>query len=286
MLSYGVTRQVKRGIGELLVDNGQISPEQLQKAQEEKNQTGELLSTVILRLGLVDENQIKNILELEYGVSSVPLRRIFPDMKTVQLVPERLVRQYEAIPLSRESNRVTLVMVNPSDGDALTIFKSCLPNLQIKTVVASEDDFWDFVGRAYPQGNIRLEGKEFRADPNVENTEWDQADDAAVILLSNHIVSNAIAKGCSNIHIEPTDSQILVHYRKDGVLFPARKLPKTLLAALVSRYKKMSGLSTNENGLPQDGRLNLWVDGAQKDIAFRLSIVAGLYGEHLIIWLE
>jgi type IV pilus assembly protein PilB len=296
----GVRDAVKRGIGELLVDNGQISPEELQQAQEERNKTGEPISKVLFRLGLADENQVKNALELEYGVNYVPLKKLTPDLKTVLLVPEKLVKEHEAIPLAQEGSRLTLAMVTPSNFAAFDVFKGRLASWQIKPVVCSEDDFWDFVTRAYSAAEMteathKLDDtKEHNLGGNESVATWrttgdddqylNEPEDMAIILLSNHILSNAIAKGCTNIHIEPTERQVLVHYRKDGVLFAARRLPIALLPALVRRYKKMAAINVSEEGLPQDGRLHLRL--AEQELSFRLSIVAGVRGEHLIIWLD
>jgi general secretion pathway protein E len=104
--------------------------------------------------------------------------------------------------------------------------------------------------------------------------------------LANHILSNALSRGCTNIHVEPTDKEVLVHYRKDGVLFAARRLPKTLLSPLVNRFQTMAQISdtTAQRDLPQDGRLNVQVSG--KQLSFRLSIIPGSQGEHLVIWLS
>src|SRR5262249_16092401 len=147
----------------------------------------------------------------------------------------------EAIPLAQEGSRLTLAMVTPSNFTAFNIFKGRLPSWQIKPVVCNEDDFWDFVTRAYTAPELtevkkddgvtatlpEVASKEglglSRNAPEEENL--DEPEDMAIILLSNHILSNAIAKGCTNVHIEPTERQVLVHYRKDGVLFAARRLP-------------------------------------------------------------
>jgi type IV pilus assembly protein PilB len=295
---------VKRGIGELLVDNGQISPEELQQAQDERNKTGEPISKVLFRLGLADENQVKNALELEYGVNYVPLKKLTPDLKTILLVPEKLVKEHEAIPLAQEGSRLTLAMVTPSNFAAFNVFKGRLPSWQIKPVVCSEDDFWDFVTRAYSAPQMMESKKDggqkiaiasgsekggeenlgmWRSSPEDEH-QLDEPEDMAIILLSNHILSNAVTKGCTNIHIEPTERQVLVHYRKGGVLFAARRLPIALLPALVRRYKKMAAINTSDDGLPQDGRLHLRL--SEKEHTFRLSIVAGVRGEHLIVWLD
>lgn len=289
---------MKRGIGELLVDDGQISPAELEQAQREKNKTGEPISRVLVRLGLADENQIKNALELEYGVNYVALKKLAADPNTVLLVPEGLVREYEAIPVSREGSRLTLAMVTPSNQAALNVFRGRLPDWQIKPVVCSEDDFLDFANRAYalPESSQSKTNAYFQAEvgSSIEALSYASGnqddkqhlpaeEDMAIILLSNHIVANALAKGCSNIHIEPTERQVLVHYRKDGVLFSARRLPLAILPALVKRYKKLAALSASEETLPQDGHLQMHVE--EQEHSFRLSIVASKHGEHLIIWL-
>jgi type IV pilus assembly protein PilB len=270
---------VKRGIGELLFDNGQISSEELELSRAERNKTGESIETILFRLGLSDENQVKNVLELEYGINYVPLKKVEPEFQAIHLVSPELVRAQESIPvsLSDDGMRLTLGMITPSDLTALDTFKELLPDRQIKPVVVSEDDFWDFFWRAYPPDDD---------SQTIETNASDEGltDDAAILMLSIHIIANAVSKGCSNIHIEPTENQVLVHYRKEGVLFNARTLPLSLLPALVNRYQKMAALTPDENNLPQDGRLHVSLFGS--DSSFRFTIVAGAWGQHLIIWLD
>ncbi len=304
----------KRGIGDLLLDNGQITEEELKQAQVEQGKTGDSISKILLRLGLADENHIKNALELEYGVNYLALKKLKPDPVTAALLPEALIRQYEAIPVNQEGTRLTLAMVTPSDDQALSELKKSLSNWQIKPVVCCEDDFLDFVTRAFlsesdSQDEQKVVGSEDRGevpktsttmaiqetDPTSldamaalaesEKSSFEAAADAAVMLLSQHIVSNAIKKGCSNIHIEPTEKEVLVHYRKEGVLLPPRKLPLALLSDLLKTYKNMTATNDTEARLPLDGRLKVELDGKPPTF-FRLSIVAGAHGEHLVLWLD
>jgi type IV pilus assembly protein PilB len=295
---------VKQDLGKLLLENEQITSEQLNQAAQEAAQTREPVSTVLLRLGLVNEDIINTVLELHYAVNYLNLKKIDPNPDLVSLLPWELVLQHELAPVSKEDNRLTIAMVNPSDTEALAKAKEHLPGLQIRTVVCSDDGFQDFVVRLIPQVQAFEEQTEqveapvetpiaspqstaiaeFEITP-LEDESVNTADgDNAVVRLCNHILSNAIVRGCTNIHIEPAERQILVHYRKEGVLFAARKLPRAILSELIVRFKNMSSAGNKEQGLPYDGRLSVRHGG--QTFFFRLSIVPGAYGEHLVIWLE
>jgi type IV pilus assembly protein PilB len=317
---------VKREIGELLVDNGQISPEELKRAEEEKAKSGEPMTVVLSKLGLADEGAVKNALELEYGVSYVSLKKSKPDHDLLVAAGEGLCREYECVPISKDSTRLTLAMVTPTNQDAIEAFKMRFLSLQIKPVVCMEAELASFLSEAFghatdkptpeklgkkptprsskvlpPEPAPPKEPLPKAEEPKVEapkvevpptDESADQAgaaipsgqEDMAIVLLANHILSNALSRGCTNIHVEPTDKEVLVHYRKDGVLFAARRLPKTLLPFLVSRFKAMAQIPTSEQDLPQDGRLNVQVSG--KQLSFRLSIIPAGEGEHLVIWLN
>lgn len=289
---------MRRGIAELLADNGQISLEELVSAQAEQKKTNESMSSILGRLGLADENKVKNVLELEYGVTYVSLGKITPHLATIHLVAQALIVEHEAVPVSQEGNRLTLAMVTPSDEVALAAFKNALLDWQVKPVVCNEDDFYEFLVRAnilasrkqLPQESNDLKTKE---DPFSQNQKqsgtglegtFDKNDNAALVRLAAHILSNAVTRGCSNIHIEPEQRQLSVHYRKDGVLFNALKLPPEVMPALLDIFKELALIPTSQQTLPLDGRFNLNLAGRQ--CCFRLSIVAGSGGEHLIIWLD
>lgn len=304
----------KRGIGDLLLDNGQITADELKQAQVEQEETGESIGKILLRRGLANENHIKNALELEYGVNYLSLKKLHPDPSVVALLAEDLIRQYEAVPVNAEGTRLTLAMITPSDDVALNYLKNSLPGWQIKPVACCEDDFLDFIDRTF---RLEQDNQDEQADASfadqdkapqtvasaaievidktsleteaiiaqAEKSSFETAADAAVMLLSQHIVSNAINKGCTNIHIEPTEKEVLVHYRKEGVLLPARKLPLALLPDLLKTYKSMTATSDTEGKLPLDGRLKVELDGKPPNF-FRLSIVPGAHGEHLVLWLD
>lgn len=286
---------MKRDIGELLVENGQITDEELKHALQETEKTAEPIGTVLLRLGLINEDNLKTVLELNYGVNYLDLKKTTPDPNIIALLPRDVALEYMIVPACRAGNRLTLAMVTPSDNDGIEKAKGYLKDWQLHAAVCSDDGFQDFVKRAYKPGTI--EGNKTKEVEFIELASGQPADlvfdealteavkeDRAIVLLSQHILSNAINRGCTNIHIEPNERQVLVHYRKEGVLFSARKLPKAILPELVERFKTMAANVGVRPTLPYDGRLN--VRHNQRKFSFRISIVPGIYGEHLVIWLE
>ncbi len=285
---------MKQDLGKILLENEQITVQQLKQAAQQATQTGKPIGTVLLNLGLVNEDIIKTVLELQYAVNYLNLKKIRPDLEIVSLLPWDLITANELVPVSKANNRVTLAMVNPEDSAAMAKAKVHIYDSQLHIVVCSDDGFYDFVNEAVPKAIAILSGQSSgKANKEAsqtatasDNEELEHANDqlSAIIRVCNHIISNATARGCTNIHIEPTDKQILVHYRKEGVLFPARKLPKTILPDLIERFKSMSTAENNDQSLPFDGRLSIRND--QEVLHFRLSIVPGAYGEHMVIWLE
>ncbi len=283
---------MKRDIGELLVENGQITDEELQQALQKAESATEPTGRILLRLGLVSEDNLKTVLELNYGVNFLDLKKMTPIPNISALVPKEIVLQSGIVPVAVAGNRLTLAMVMPSDDQGLAILAPYVKDWQLNKAVCSDDGFADFVIRAYPSKE-KVQISQPVADPAfggqtgvVIGQELKQGVDEgrAIVLLTQHILANAITKGCTNIHIEPGERQILVHYRKEGVLFSARKLPRSILPELVQRFKTMVSKGGVGPALPYDGLLN--VRHEEKNFSFRLSIVPGTYGEHLVIWLE
>ncbi len=258
---------MKQNLGQILLESGQITAEDLQEATEQAAITGESIGKACLRLGLVNATNLKTVLELQYGLNYVNLSELTPDQELIGLLPQELILQQQLIPISKEGNRLTLAMVTPSDRESLERARKHLADWQIRTVVCSEDGFEDFTQKTiFATGNPEQSPVEQMSKPEFSDESVDLSvedglektvgEDRAIVLLSNHILSNAISRGCTNIHIEPGERQILVHYRKEGVLFAARKLPKSILPNLVSRFKGMAAASADVT-LPYDGRLNV-----------------------------
>jgi type IV pilus assembly protein PilB len=294
---------VKKDIGELLVDNGLISDDEWQLVIAERGKTGEPVSLILSRLGLATESHFKNALELQYGVSYVCLNKTEADPELLALLPEAIMRQHQVVPIARDGNRITLAMVNPNNLIALDDIKYRLKGAQIKPMVCTEDDFQHFMETIYTQ-NRAAQGEDKDTISRLLDEEVDlttaldmlpgdkkedvsdvelmrQAQDEPMVLLANQILAKAIKRGCSDIHIDPQEKSVLVRYRQDGVLSIDRKLPRPVLAPLISRYKIMANLDIAERRAPQDGRMRLKFSG--KNIDFRVSTNPVKHGEKVVM---
>ncbi len=293
---------VKKEIGELLVENGLISPEQWQQVQVEREKTGEPVSLILSRLGLASENQVKNALELQYGVNYTPLAKVEPPPpECLALLPEALMRQHQLVPIVKDGNRVTLAMVNPNNLMALDDIKMRLKGMQVKLSVCTEDDFQSFMETIYSKHLNEKKSADDQAaeefiDKEVDLSTMDvlqdlddvkeedlekQAGDAPIIMLANQILAKAIKNRISDIHVEPHEKEVAIRFRRDGVLQLDRKLPKPILPALVSRLKVMADLDIAERRLPQDGRIRVRLSG--RDIDFRVSTLPAKFGEKVVM---
>jgi len=294
---------IKKEIGELLVDNGLITPDELKLVQQERLKTGEPISLILSRLGLANEKHLKSALEIQFGVNYVSLTKVSPASECLQLLPEKVMRQHQVVPIEQDDNKLTLAMVNPNNLLALDDIKYRLRGVQIQPTVCTEDDFQHFMETIYTdrQDELTDEFEEKQVETFIESevdlseiavsqqidediNDLDlakQAQDAPIVQLANQILAKSIKRQCSDIHIEPQDKQIIVRYRVDGVLFKDRTLPKAVLAALVSRYKIMADLDIAERRLPQDGRIRVRFSG--RDIDFRVSTIPTKHGEKVVM---
>jgi type IV pilus assembly protein PilB len=294
---------IKKEIGELLVDHGLITHDELRLVQQERLKTGEPISLILSRLGLANEKHLKNALELQFGVNYVSLTKVMPNGNCLELLPEKVMRQHQVVPISKEDNKLTIAMVNPNNLLALDDIKYRLKGITVQPVVCTEDDFQHFMETVYAkrqdelteemvehqdetfiESEVDLSDIAIMEDVHDEVNDLDlarQAQDAPIVQLANQVLAKAIKRQCSDVHIEPQDKNVTVRYRLDGVLFVDRTLPKAIQAALVSRYKIMSDLDIAERRLPQDGRIRVRFSG--KDVDFRVSTIPTKHGEKVVM---
>lgn len=299
---------VKRNIGQLLVDNGQITAEELNLAEAESEKTGESIKAVLSRLGLASENLLKNTLELEYGVGYISIANVKLLPQVVNLIPESVVRECHAVPVAKDGNRITVAMVSPNDPSALEKIKEHLNGLKLKPVVCLEDDFMELVSSHYRSqtsniisgdqklieqgGSVSLGNKDINQLVHLIDIKEDAseaellkcAQDEAVVLVANQILSGAIKKGSSNIHINCQGNNVAISYRENDVLSADRLLPKAIHLALVARYKFMAKQNIVERHIPQDGHIRVRFSG--RDFSCRISFIPTSEGEHIVIWIN
>jgi len=282
---------VNERIGELLVKENLLSAEQLAKAREETRQRGGRLGAQITALGFLDENELTDFVAKQYGVPSINLDEFEIERAVIQLIPEEVATKHGVIPVNRAGSTLILATSDPSNIFALDDIKF-LTGYNIQPVVAVEEAIKRAIDRYYDQTSSLDEVMGDFDDSDIDLVQ-DQDDvdvselakaseDAPVIKLVNLILTDAVKKAASDIHIEPYEKSFRVRYRIDGVLYEVMKPPMKLKNAITSRLKIMSELDIAERRLPQDGRIKLKM-GRGREMDFRVSVLPTLFGEKVVL---
>jgi type IV pilus assembly protein PilB len=283
-------------LGDRLVAEKLISTDQLQKALAEQKGSAEKLGTILVRLNFITEDSLVSFLSKQYAIPAITVAQVDPDPDVLKLVPEQIAKKHGVLPIKRMGNTLTLAMADPTNVFALDDV-GFMTGLQIQPVVASEAAIRKAFERLYETGasvtDMMSELEE--ADTDVEVVEGgeetfskadifdlkESADEAPVVRLINMILTDAIRRGASDIHLEPYEKVFRVRFRIDGVLHEIMTPPKRLEAALTSRVKIMATLDIAERRLPQDGRIKLRYH--QREIDFRVSTLPTIFGEKTVM---
>ncbi|VAW35060.1 Type IV fimbrial assembly, ATPase PilB [hydrothermal vent metagenome] len=281
-------------IGELLLREKLINHEQLQQAIDEQKKGGGRLGFNLTKLGYISEKDLTVFLSKQYGISTVDIVEKELDSEVVSLIPEDVARKYQVLPISRSGATLVVAMADPSNIFAIDDIKF-LTGYNVETVVASEAAIKNAIESAYQSSEMDMAMEdvltEFDEDDMEVVQEEDEVDigdlkkaveDAPVVKLVNFILTDAIVKQASDIHVEPYEKSFRVRYRVDGVLHEVMKPPMKLKNAIVSRIKIMSQLDIAERRLPQDGRIKLKL-GRNREMDFRVSVLPTLFGEKVVM---
>jgi type IV pilus assembly protein PilB len=282
---------VNERIGELLVKENLLSAEQLAKAREESRAKGGRLGAQITSLGYLDENELTDFVAKQYGVPSIDLDEFEIESSVVQLIPEEVASKHTVIPVNRAGSTLILATADPSNIFGLDDIKF-LTGYNIQPVVAAEEAIRRAIDKYYDQTtSIEDVMGDFddsdidlvTDDDDVDISELAKAsEDAPVVKLVNLILTDAVKKTASDVHVEPYEKHFRVRFRIDGVLYEVMKPPMKLKNAITSRLKIMSELDIAERRLPQDGRIKLKM-GRGKEMDFRVSVLPTLFGEKVVL---
>jgi type IV pilus assembly protein PilB len=273
-------------IGEVLTETGILSAAQLRRALTHQSRTGQRLGEVVLNLGLASQEDVASALGRQLGLRFIRLGEIKLREETLLQVPEPLARGLRVFPLEVQNDTLTLGMVDPLDVVAMDDVRR-RTGLGVRPAVITLDDFHRALSE-YPAPDEAVEEilEEIRpaATPDGE-LPIDQlrviADQAPIVRLANTLILQAIRQRASDIHVEPLEHHVRIRYRIDGTLYPSITLRKHIHAALISRLKIMANLDIAEQRLPQDGRIELKVEG--RDIDFRVSTIPLIWGEKMVL---
>lgn len=279
-------------IGELLVKNNVITPTQLEEALKLQKQHGGKIGTTLTKQGFIKESQLLQFLSEQYNVPAIKLSEFSIDQDVLKIIPAEVAAKYNIMPLSLKNSTLIVAMVDPTNIFALDDIKF-LTGYRVEPLIASENSILGAIDMYYQTTTAGLDNLLSSFDTeNVEfiNTEEDvdvgslaaESEDAPVVKLVNAILTDAVEKRASDIHVEPYEKTFRIRARIDGSLYEVMKPPMKMKNAIVSRLKIMSRLDIAERRLPQDGRIKLKM-GKGREMDYRVSVLPTLFGEKVVL---
>ena len=287
-------------LGDLLVKEKVITQEQLEQATKLQKESHTRLASALVKLGFLSDEDVTNFLSRQYGVPAINLSYFEIDPAVVKLIPYETAKRYQILPLSRVGASLTIAMVDPTNVFAMDDIKF-MTGFNIEPVVASESSIIEGIDKAYGTSkeeeleqvmqsmNDLGEGTDIEVQAEEHELELKElekaADEAPIVKLVNLVLTDAVKRGASDIHMEPYEKEFRVRFRIDGVLQSIMNPPLKLKDAIISRLKIMAKLDISEKRLPQDGRimLKMQIGGKKKQLDFRVSTLPTLWGEKIVL---
>jgi type II secretory ATPase GspE/PulE/Tfp pilus assembly ATPase PilB-like protein len=280
-------QQQRRPIGQILINQGLISEDQLRIVLLEQMRSNQPLGKLLVQLGFVSEATLRDALGESLGQRAVDLAHVIVDASALQLVPLELARRHRVMPLDYDgaSRRLTIAIADPNNIVVLDKLRSITPyEIEIDTLLAGESDISRAIDQHY--------GHELSIDGILHEIETGEIDyrsmattldeySQPVVRLIDALLTDAVKADASDIHFEPEDSFLRIRYRTDGILRQIRALHKSYWAAMAVRIKVMSGMNIAETRAPQDGRISLNISGRSVD--FRAAVQPTIHGENIVL---
>lgn len=283
----------KKRLGDMLVEAGVITPEQIEQAlaQQKEDKRGLKLGAILVEMNFVTEQQIVQALTSQLGYEDVNLaRERIPD-DVIKLMDESLLRKYSLMPFAfhpKNPNIIKVAMSDPLDIRAVDDI-SIITGLQVDIYVTTQKDVSAAIDRYYGNAEAMKVAEQFtreREERDKDRLAADEADEASlsnapIVKLVKQVIEQAVRKRTSDIHIEPMETRLRIRYRVDGVLQAEMHHDIAIHSAMIARIKIISGMDISEKRKPQDGRATAYVDGQEYDI--RVSLLPTVYGEKCVM---
>ncbi len=271
--------QARKRLGDLLIEAGVITPEQLDYALSNKSRD-EKLGDFLIRENYLTEQQLIEVLEFQLGVPHINLNQYSIDPELLQLVPGSLAKRAKIMPIRRDKNKLFIAMADPMDYFAIEEVRMAT-GCQIETSIAAKDDLYRTITKYYDlQESMDAALSDLGVSANEPQPEITD-EDSPIVRLVNQIIAQGVVQRASDIHFDPQENDFRVRYRVDGVLKTERSLPKHMQNMIIARVKIMGGLNITENRVPQDGRIKTTVNF--KPIDIRLSTLPTIFGEKVVM---
>ena len=277
----------KMRLGELLVQQGLVTPDQLRIALTEQKSQRMPIGRLLVRLGFVTEAVIRDLMARTIGQEAIDLSQVVVDADALKFVPQEFARRQRMLPIAFETNERVLTVATTEMFNVVAVdqLRAALPsNVQLRTVLAGEAQLEDFIDQFY--------GFELSVDGILREIETGELDwqslqaggdeyTQPIVRLVNALMIDAVKRGASDIHFEPELAFLRIRYRIDGVLEQVRSLHKNYWPGIAVRLKVVSGMNIAETRAPQDGRISLNLNGRPVD--FRVSCHPTIYGENIVL---
>ena len=269
-------------LGQILIEQGLISQDQLEKALEEHRSSPKSLGRVLIDMGLIREQDLVRALSEQVGLEFVDLTEFSVEAVAVTLLPEQLARRYRALPIAERDGKLLVAMSDPANVYALDDIRA-ITNREVQPVVATASDIEQAIQKyANMDGQLEETMKEAAEGLEDDEVELDHAlEEAPIVKLVQAIMTQAVGDRASDVHIEPNERDVRVRFRVDGVLHEVMHSPKNIQNGFISRIKVMADLNIAEKRVPQDGRFSMKIGGRALDL--RVATLPTVWGEKVVI---
>jgi type IV pilus assembly protein PilB len=273
----------KKELGPILVEEGLITPDQLEFALQEQERVPKSIGRILIDHGLIREVDLVRALALQVGLEFVDLTETPPDPTVAGLIPEGVAKRHRALPYAERDGKLLVAMSDPANVYALDDIRT-ITGRDIQPVVATAADVVAAIRKfSHLEGSVEAltaEAAEQSDDVGPADAET-AVEDAPIVKLVHMVLTRAVEDRASDIHIEPTESDVRIRFRVDGVLHEMMRSPRNIHSGLVSRLKVMGDMNIAEKRVPQDGRVGLKVSGRSVDL--RLATLPTVFGEKVVI---
>ncbi|MFN8035977.1 MAG: ATPase, T2SS/T4P/T4SS family [Acidimicrobiia bacterium] len=271
-------------LGALLRAEGLITQAQLDAAVHEQSRCGKPLGRLLIEQGAITETDLVRTLARQVGLEFVDLTDYQVDPSAVALIPESLARRYQALPINWEDGRLVVAMADPSNVFAVDDIRA-ITGAEIKSVVATSGQLAETVDRYHrldaEVDDVAQAAAEELDEGNDIAAVREVVEDAPIVKFVNLLITQAVSDRASDIHVEPTERDLRIRFRIDGVLHEVMHSPKSIQSGVISRLKIMAEINIAERRVPQDGRMSLSVAG--KPVDLRVATLPTVFGEKVVM---
>lgn len=277
----------KKRLGDMLVEEGKITTEQLSEALKQQREQGKRLGEILITQGVVSENEIIQVLEKQLDIKRVELDMINIDKKAVMSIPASLASKHSLIPIAFKESKMLVAMWDPLNIFAIDDVKIA-SGYDVQVLISTKEEINKAIQRYYSDQYVQKAAEELTKEKKQnaalnkeENIQFDDIKNAPAVKMVDYLVKSAVESRASDIHIEPFEKYIRIRYRIDGQLQKISELSKETLPALITRIKILSNLNIAEKRIPQDGRILTQI--GEKEVDLRVSVLPTVFGEKVVI---